>query len=454
MNVYILFKSFFDMVSVTNNMRIQLQAGERKEDNIIGKQEHIPAFFQNDKMLNKSLASSQWGYPINTLAQEFIKKYYPTVSGDLWNNWKWQLQHTLKSYQDLEGFMHLSKSEKSVLREWKTTLPINITPYYSHLINKDNTDSPFRRAVVPVIAETLLNQGEGVDPLNEEGTKVAPHVIHRYPDRVLFLATSMCATYCRYCTRSRLVGSHNQVNASIKSWSEGISYIAENTNIRDVLISGGDPLILGDNKIEWLLSKLRKIPHIEIIRIGTKVPAVLPQRITPSLINILKKYHPLWMSLHFMHPGELTLESFEACNRLADAGIPLGSQTVLLKGINDSARILGDLFTKLLKFRVRPYYLYQCDPIIGSAHFRTSVQKGLDIMERLQGFISGYAIPTYVVDAPRGGGKIPLFPDRIICRKENKILVRNYKGEIFEYPDMDQVRNSKYCTCSSSSNIS
>ena len=372
---------------------------------------------------------------INPEAEAFKKKYFPDVDIDKWNNWKWQLRNSIKDYDTISNFLNLSDKEKSILKESQNPLPISITPYYAHLIEEDDASGPVRRSVIPIFNETLLSPGEEKDPLWEDEQSPAPHIIHRYPDRVLFLATSLCATYCRYCTRSRIVGSRTEVIPSFKRWKLGIEYIRRNKEIRDVLISGGDPLIISDNKLTWLLSRLKDIPHIEFIRIGTKVPVVLPQRITSGFVRMLKDYNPLWLSIHFMHPKELTDEVIQACSRLADAGIPLGSQTVLLKGINDDTGIIKKLMHGLLKLRIRPYYLYQCDPIIGSSHFRTSVETGIGIIKGLQGFTSGYAVPTYVIDAPKGGGKIPIFPDRIVEKKEGELLLQNYKGEIYRYPD-------------------
>ncbi|MBZ0167375.1 MAG: KamA family radical SAM protein, partial [Candidatus Omnitrophica bacterium] len=284
--------------------------------------------------------------------------------------------------------------------------------------------------------EFLRTPGEDPDPLGEEHHMAVPGLVHRYPDRVLFLTTGFCSTYCRYCTRSRMVGETNgEYSFSVSQWEKAIQYIQEHPEIRDCLLSGGDPLSIGDTKLEWLLSKLRAIKHLEFIRIGTKIPVVMPQRITPELCDMLKKYHPLWMSIHFTHPEELTTETLEACGRLANAGIPLGSQTVLLKGINDNAGTLKELFHGLLRARVKPYYLYQCDPVSGSAHFRTPVEKGLEIIRQLRGHTTGYAIPQFVIDAPGGGGKIPLLPDYIVGRDGDDLLLTNFEGNTYRYPD-------------------
>jgi lysine 2,3-aminomutase len=287
-----------------------------------------------------------------------------------------------------------------------------------------------------VSEENELSPYEAADPLDEDGDSPVPGLVHRYPDRVLFLVTGFCAVYCRYCTRSRMVGNQGgEYRFSLTQWENALAYIAAHPEIRDVLLSGGDPLTLADEKLEWLLSRLRKIPHVEFIRIGTKVPVVLPQRITNGLLKTLKRFHPLWMSIHFTHPDELTPEVAQACGKLADAGIPLGSQTVLLKGVNDTVETMKRLYHGLLMNRVKPYYLYQCDPVAGTSHFRTTVEKGLEIIAGLRGFTTGYAVPTFVVDAPGGGGKIPLLPDTIAGRDGDFLLLRNYQGGIYRYPD-------------------
>ncbi|MBN1577216.1 MAG: KamA family radical SAM protein, partial [Chitinispirillaceae bacterium] len=270
----------------------------------------------------------------------------------------------------------------------------------------------------------------------EESQSPVPGLVHRYPDRVLFLVTTTCSCYCRYCTRSRVVGNHKKREIPlIDQWNAGLSYIRSHPEIRDVLISGGDPLMLSDDQLQWLVGNVRKIPHVEMIRIGTKTPMVLPQRITSQLVRMLKRYHPLFVSIHTTHPDEITSESTEACGRLADAGIPLGSQTVLLAGVNDSVDTMRTLFHGLLRMRVRPYYLYQCDPILGSGHFRTSVQKGIDIIRGLRGHTTGYALPTFVIDAPGGGGKIPVMPDHVTEHADGRVVLTNYNNDTFIYPD-------------------
>jgi lysine 2,3-aminomutase len=284
--------------------------------------------------------------------------------------------------------------------------------------------------------ETLTGPGEALDPLAEDHYSPVPGLVHRYPDRVLFLVTGTCAVYCRYCTRSRMVGKPGgEYKFSTAQWQRAIDYIAATPAIRDVLISGGDPLVMSDDRLEWLIRSLHAIPHVEFVRVGTKVPAVLPQRITKEFVNMLRRYHPLWMSIHFTHPAELTPEVGEACERLADAGVPLGSQTVLLAGVNDDVDSLKNLFHGLLRHRVRPYYLYQCDPIVGSAHLRVPVEKGLELVSKLRGYTTGYAVPLYVVDAPGGGGKIPLTPGTELERRGDFIQLTNYEGRKYQYPD-------------------
>lgn len=301
------------------------------------------------------------------------------------------------------------------------------------LINPNDPDDPLRKTVIPHASEHVISEGESADPLSEEQTSPVTGIVHRYPDRALFLMTSFCSTYCRYCTRSRLVGGHSENLSS--HWEEAFTYLADHQEIRDVIISGGDPLTLSDERIEYLLNRLSQIKHIEMVRIGTKVPFILPQRITPQLIKILKRYRPLYINIHATHPNEFTDQAALACNRLADAGIVLGSQTVLLKGVNDSVAVMKELFHKLLRLRIRPYYLFQCDAIIGSAHFRTTIEDGKKIMDGLRGHTSGLAIPYYVIDTPGGGGKVPILPEYEIAHTEEGYLLRNYEGKHVLYPD-------------------
>ena len=370
----------------------------------------------------------------NPLTTQFRERFFPDTSNEDWNDWRWQSRHRIKTLDQFERILDLSLEERDVLSDGGTLLPTAVTPYYMSLLDPINPLQGLRKTVVPTTREFVRTAGEADDPLGEDGHSPVPGLVHRYPDRVLLLPLDFCSTYCRYCTRSRVVG-HGEIQPNVQRLEAIFHYLEESTQVRDVLISGGDPLALSDEKLDWILGRLRAIPHIEFIRIGTKMPAVLPQRITPELCTVLRKYHPLWMSVHFLHADECTVESKQACARLADAGIPLGAQTVLLKGVNDSVQIMQQLMHKLLLMRVRPYYLYQCDPISGSSHFRTPVSKGLEIIQGLRGFTTGYAVPTYVIDAPGGGGKIPLQPDTVIGRDGNDLLLRNFEGKTFRYPD-------------------
>jgi lysine 2,3-aminomutase len=378
--------------------------------------------------------------PGNSRGRAFRKHFFPNATKQDWNDWRWQLRNRIHDVASLEKMLLLSDEERRAFDSSGTaSLPLAITPYYMSLVDPVNPRQPLRRTVVPSVWEHFRNFGEEDDPLHEDAMTPVPGLVHRYPDRVLFLVANACSTYCRYCTRSRIVGRRENNTSIDERWRQGIAYIASHPEIRDVLLSGGDPLTLSDEQLEWLLLSLRKIPHLEIIRIGTKVPAVLPMRITPALVKMLRRYHPLLMSIHMTHPDELTPETAQACERLADAGIPLGSQTVLLAGINDDVETMKRLCQGLLKIRVKPYYLYQCDPIPGSSHFRTPVSKGLEIIKGLRGFTSGYAVPSYVIDAPGGGGKIPLLPEYVAGREDGYLLLRNYEDRLFRYPDGGEV---------------
>ncbi len=378
---------------------------------------------------------SVWRRPrYDPRVRRFRRLHSPGLADSRWNDWRWQLAHRIRTLDELERIVGLWPEEREALLQAGAKLPVAVTPYYMALVAADDPDQPLRRTVIPRPGELLRSAGESDDPLGEDADSPVPGLVHRYPDRVLLLVNDSCSTFCRYCTRSRMVG-HGQLAALPERVELGLEYIRRTPTVRDVLLSGGDPLLLSDERLGWILERLRRIPHVELIRIGTKVPAVLPQRITPPLCRTLKRFHPLWMSLHFTHPEECTPECATACGRLADAGIPLGSQTVLLRGVNDSVETIKRLVHELVKMRVRPYYLYQCDPISGSAHFRTPVSKGLEIIEGLRGHTTGYAVPTYVIDAPGGGGKIPLQPDYVVGREGSDLLLRNYEGKIFRYPD-------------------
>lgn len=370
----------------------------------------------------------------NPLTRAFRKAFFPQASDQEWNDWRWQSRNRIRTLEQLERMLVLTDQERGALVEGGSMLPVGITPYYMSLISRHDPEQPLRRTVVPTTGEFTRTKGEAEDPLGEDKHSPVPGLVHRYPDRVLLLVLDFCSTYCRYCTRSRVVG-HGELLPQEKRLEKAIDYIRQTPTVRDVLLSGGDPLALSEERLDWILTKLREIPHVEFVRLGTKMPAVLPQRITPQLCRILRKFHPLWMSLHFTHPDECTPECSRACNRLADAGIPLGSQTVLLKGVNDNLETMKELVHRLLMMRVRPYYLYQCDPISGSSHFRTPVAKGLEIIEGLRGHTTGYAVPTYVIDAPGGGGKIPLQPNYLLGREGDDLVLRNYEGQTFHYPD-------------------
>lgn len=369
--------------------------------------------------------------PANTLC--FRRRHFPHIADNDWHDWHWQLKNRITTLGQLEKILNLTDDEIHAVANLR--LPLSITPYYASLLQPDDPTQSLRRSVVPVSRELIVSPGESADPLHEEADSPAPGLVHRYPDRVLFLVTNFCSTNCRYCTRSRIVGKRSRCGLGMEQWEKALAYIEQQPEIRDVLLSGGDPLTLPDTRLHWLLTRLRRIPHVEVIRIGTKTPMVLPQRITPALVRMLKRFHPLWLSIHCTHPGELTPEAITACNRLANAGIPLGSQTVLLAGINDDAAVMTKLMQGLMRVRVKPYYLYQCDPIVGSAHFRTPVQKGLAIYEAMRGHTSGYAVPTYVIDAPGGGGKIPLLPETVVAMGHGEVLLKNYEGKTFTYPD-------------------
>jgi len=385
-----------------------------------------------------SLPSGGIRFPASQKTRSFMRRYFPDATMAEWNDWRWQLRNRVRSLDGLERILALSEDERAAVQNHKGSLPVGITPYYTSLLSADDPLEPLRRTHIPTGDEYLKTPGEADDPLGEDHDSAVPGLVHRYPDRVLFLATGTCSTYCRYCTRSRMVGDPGgDYSFPKRQWDQAIAYIEAHTEIRDVLLSGGDPLTLADDTLDYLLGRLRAIPHVEFLRIGTKVPVVLPMRVTRDLTRMLRKHHPLWMSIHFTHPNELTPEVTEAVTRLADAGIPLGSQTVLLKGINDEVDTLKSLYHGLLMRRVRPYYLYQCDPITGSAHFRTSVEKGLEIMRGLRGHTTGYAVPTFVIDAPGGGGKIPLLPDYVVGREGEDLLLTNFEGGLYRYPDPD-----------------
>jgi lysine 2,3-aminomutase len=361
--------------------------------------------------------------------------FWSDVSDADWNDWRWQLKHRITTLEQLQRFLPTLTPEEyegTILANHK--LALAITPYFFNLIDAGDENCPIRRQVVPRVEETFTAAWEMSDPCGEDAHSPVPGLVHRYPDRVLFLVTDRCAAYCRYCTRSRMVSNAAGYDFH-PEFERQIQYVSEHPEIRDVLLSGGDPLLLSDDKLEFLLRRLRAIPHVEFLRVGTRIPIFLPQRITPELCAMLRKYHPLFISIHSNHPRELTTEVRDALGRLADAGVPLGNQAVLLRHVNDDRVVMRALMQKLLMCRVKPYYIYQCDLISGSAHLRASVRKGLEIMESLRGHTTGYAVPQYVIDAPGGGGKVPINPDYVLSRNKNRVIIRNFEGRIFEYPE-------------------
>jgi lysine 2,3-aminomutase len=361
--------------------------------------------------------------------------FWSDVSDSDWNDWRWQLKHRIATVEQLQRLMPTLTPEEfagTTLANHK--LALAITPYFFNLIDPADEHCPIRWQVIPRIEETHTASWEMSDPCGEDSHSPVPGLVHRYPDRVLFLVTDRCASYCRYCTRSRLVSNASGYDFH-PEFERQLDYIRRTPTVRDVLLSGGDPLLFSDERLEHLLHQLRAIPHVEFLRIGTRIPIFLPQRITPELCSTLSKYHPLFLSIHSNHPRELTTEVRDALGRLANAGIPLGNQSVLLRHVNDDPEIMKAQVQKLLRCRVKPYYLYQCDLIAGSAHLRASVRKGLEIMEHLRGHTTGYAVPQYVIDAPGGGGKVPINPDYVLSRNADRVVVRNYEGKVFEYPE-------------------
>ncbi len=369
------------------------------------------------------------------LARKINKK---TVIGN-WKDWKWQLKHSIKSiymFEKLTG-IQFDEDERRQLKKTLAKFPLSITPYYLSLIDIDDyKNDPVFRQSFPDPAELIIDRHDMTDPLHEDECSPVAGLTHRYPDRVLFLVSNVCSMYCRHCTRKRKVGDVDSI-PSKSEIKKGIEYIKKTRTVRDVLLSGGDPLLLPDDYLGWILTELQKIPHLEVIRIGSRVPVVLPYRVTDKLVSMLKSHTPIWLNTQFNHPREVTDSSREALAKLADAGIPLGNQTVLLAGVNDCPRIMKKLMHRLVQDRVRPYYLYQCDLSEGLSHFRTPVGKGIEIIESLIGHTSGFAVPTYVIDAPGGGGKIPLFPNYIISFSTNRVVLRNYQGVITSYKEPD-----------------
>ena len=375
------------------------------------------------------------------------KALFPQVSDEDWNDWHWQVANRIETLEDLKKYISLTPEEEEGVKACLGTLRMAITPYYLSLIDPDDPYDPVRRQAVPTAAELHQSKADLLDPLHEDADSPAPGLTHRYPDRVLLLITDQCSMYCRHCTRRRFAGQ-NDAGLPVDQVDQAIEYIRNTPQIRDVLLSGGDALLVSDERLEYIISKLREIPHVEIVRIGSRTPVVLPQRITPALCNMLKKYHPVWLNTHFNHPNEITPESAKACAMLADAGIPLGNQSVLLAGINDCVFTMKKLVNELVKIRVRPYYIYQCDLSMGLEHFRTPVSKGIEIIEGLRGHTSGFCVPTFVVDAPGGGGKTPVMPQYIISQTPKKVILRNYEGVITTYTEPEHYTDCQcdYCT--------
>ena len=369
---------------------------------------------------------------------------FPNVTDEQWNDWKWQVKNRIETLEDLKKYVTLTPEEEEGVKKTLQTLRMAITPYYISLIDPNNPDCPVRKQAVPTAKETYQSPADLLDPLHEDEDSPVPGLTHRYPDRVLLLITDMCSMYCRHCTRRRFAGQKDAESA-VDRIDRAIEYIAKTPQVRDVLLSGGDALMVSDERLEYIISRLRQIPHVEIVRIGSRTPVVCPQRITDNLVNMLKKYHPIWLNTHFNHPQEVTKEATEACARLANAGIPLGNQTVLLRGVNDCVNTMKKLMHELVKMRVRPYYIYQCDLSMGIEHFRTPVSKGLEIIEGLRGHTSGYAVPTFVVDAPGGGGKTPVMPQYVVSQSPGRVVLRNFEGVITTYTEpTDYVNN---CNC-------
>ncbi len=363
------------------------------------------------------------------LCRVFDEDYDPIA----WTDWRWQMRHRLIRPHHFERYLELTPAERHGLEMAAERFAVAVTPHFAALMDPDDPSCPIRRQVIPQDAEFVVSTGDMEDPCGEDHASVVEGLVHRYPDRVLLLALDTCAAYCRYCTRSRLVGQ-GELDPLPRRLDRILAYLREHTEVRDVLLSGGDPLLMSDDRLDQLLGQLRSIEHLEMLRIGSRVPSFLPQRITPELVKVLRR-HRVWLSLHFSHPAEITPEVEAACDLLADGGIPLGSQTVLLAGVNDDPEVLKRLFQRLLMVRVRPYYLYQADPVVGTGHLRTSISRGLEIMSALRGHTTGYAVPTYVVDAPGGGGKIPLQPETVVSHEDGRWRLRNWAGETFTYVD-------------------
>lgn len=370
--------------------------------------------------------------------------YFPKVTDIEWNDWKWQVKNRIQTVDDLKQHVNLTNEEEQAIEKVLGKLRMSITPYYLTLIDPNNPKCPIRLQAIPTIYELKNGRNDLVDPLHEDVDSPVPGLTHRYPDRVLFLITDMCSMYCRHCTRRRFAGQKDK-ELNLETINRGIDYIAQHPEVRDVLLSGGDALLVSDERLEYILKRLRDIEHVEVIRIGTRTPVVLPQRITDDLVKMIQKYHPIWINTHFNHSKEITPETKIALDKMANAGIPLGNQSVLLRGVNDCIHIMKQLVQDLVYLRVRPYYIYQCDLSQGIEHFRTPVSKGIEIIEGLRGHTSGFAVPTFVVDAPGGGGKIPVMPNYLISQGPGRVVLRNFEGKIATYYEPDHYEDA--CDC-------
>ncbi|MBQ0160472.1 MAG: lysine 2,3-aminomutase [Bacteroidales bacterium] len=372
------------------------------------------------------------------------KELFPNVTDEQWNDWKWQVKNRIETYDQLSQYFTFAPEEAEGIKKALAKFRMAITPYYLSLIDPNDPYDPIRRQAIPQGAECNIAPADLDDPLHEDEDSPAPGLTHRYPDRVLFLITDMCSMYCRHCTRRRFAGQKDDESPAERI-EKCLDYIEKTPEVRDVLLSGGDALMVSDEKLDYILGRLRQIPHVEIVRLGSRTPVVCPQRITDHLCETLKKYHPLWMNTHFNHPNEMTPEASAALAKLANAGIPLGNQTVLLRGVNDCVHVMKKLMHTLVMNRVRPYYIYQCDLSMGLEHFRTPVSKGIEIIEALRGHTSGYAVPTFVVDAPGGGGKTPVMPNYVISQSPNKVILRNFEGVITTYTEPREYHEDCHC---------
>ncbi len=366
------------------------------------------------------------------------------IPDEQWNDWHWQVANRVETLDELKKYIKLTPEEEEGIAATLGKLRMAITPYYLSLIDLDDPYDPIRKQAIPTSAELNFAPYEEADPLHEDVDSSAPGLTHRYPDRVLFLITDKCSMYCRHCTRRRFAGQHDR-SVPRENIDKCLEYIRNHPEVRDVLLSGGDCLMVPDETLEYIFQELRKIPHVEIVRLGSRTPVVMPQRITPELCNMMKKYHPVWFNTHFNHPNEITEEAAKACAMLADAGIPLGNQSVLLAGVNDCIHVMLKLVNELVRIRVRPYYIYCCDPSLGLSHFRTTVSKGIEIMEALRGHTSGFCVPTFVVDAPGGGGKTPVMPNYVISQTPYKVILRNFEGVITTYTEPKHYEGICHC---------